>query len=315
MASSTLTSVTNVHAQAVPNPGENIPYLVTFGAKGDPAWGDDDHTSTQFFLIPKSTKGAVYVRVYDPGTGGALDEKKGAWDTSTQFSVYGGQGAHSSGDARATDPKGDFRAGNLLEQKVYKPVTGTDPLDKKWVTFGPFDPNQGEYVADFGGFVFKVIVEGKSGDDGNLYSFFLSSSPTDNIPVEGGNGFTYEYSFRLPSTPNAQIHLYPFIDKNVVSIKQSNFDGDADGRLRLYSIARNGQPAELSGDGKWASSQHVIDPREKGLSMDLTYIKKGAYPNDVVFYVTDQYDKALPFFAIPLGGKPKYRYTVDIRFK
>jgi hypothetical protein len=305
------------HAQAVPNPGENIPYLVTFGAKGDPGWGDDDHCQTQFFLIPKTTRGAIYIRVYDPGTGGALDERKGAWDTSTQFSVYGGPGAHSAADSRATNPQGDYRAGNLLAQEIYDSPTKNEPEahDKEWVTFGPFDPKQGEFISDFGGYVFKLLVEGKTGDDGNLYSFFLSTSPTDNIPVEGGNGFTYEYAFRLPSQPGAKVHLYPFIDKNVISIKQSNFDGDADGRLQLFSIARNGQPAQLSGDAQWASSQHIVDPREKGLSMDLAYTKKGASPNDVVFYVTDQYDKALPFFAIPLGGKPKYRYTVDIRFK
>lgn len=299
-------------AQAVPNPEEGIPYLVTFGAAGDPAWGDDDHCQTFFFLVPKAATAPLYLRIFDPETGGKLDEKRGTWNTSTTFSVYGGSGAHSTPDAQATDPKGEFRAGNILEEKTFGQEAGTDGT---WITLGPFDPHQGELVPEFGGYVFKVVAQGTAGDDGNLYAYFLSTSATENLAVEGGNGFTYEYSFRLPAEPGAQIHLYPFVARNVISIKQSNFDGDNDGELRLYSVARNGHPAALSGDNKWAASQHVVDKREKGLSMDIAYTKRGASPNDVVFFVTDQYDKALPFFAIPLGGKPRYKYSVDIRFK
>lgn len=299
-------------AQAVPNPEEGIPHLVTFGAAGDPAWGDDDHCQIFFFLVPQAATAPLYLRIFDPDTGGTLDEKKGAWNTSTTFSVYGGPQAHSAADAKATDPKGDFRSGNLLEERKFGQDAATDG---QWVALGPFDPHQGELVPEFGGYVFKVIAQGLTGDDGNLYSYFLSTSATENLAVEGGNGFTYEYTFRLPAAPGAQIHLYPFMARNVISIKQSNFDGDSDGELRLYSVARNGQPAALSGDNRWAASQHVVDKREKGLSMDITYTKRGGSPNDVVFFVTDQYDQALPFFAIPLGGKPRYKYTVDIRFK
>lgn len=36
---------------------------------------------------------------------------------------------------------------------------------------------------------------------------------------------------------------------------------------------------------------------------------------NLVFYVTDQYDMALPFFTIPLGGPPKYRYDVDVKIR
>jgi len=301
-----------VAAQAVPNPGEGIPHLVTFGAQGDPAWGDDDHCQTFFFLVPKTTKSALYIRVFDPDTGGELDEKKGSWNTTVEFAVYGGPGAHSNPASQSTDPKGDFLSGNQLLTQTFGADAATDG---QWVSLGPFDPHQGELVEEFGGYVLKVVALGRTGDDGNLYSYFLSTSDTENQPVEGGNGFTYEYTFRLPTKAGAQVHLYPFIARNVVSIKQSNFDGDADGELRLFSVARNGHPATLSADANWTSSQHVIDRREKGLSLDITYTKKGSYPNDVVFYVTDQYDKALPFFAIPLGGKPRYHYIFDVRFK
>ena len=55
----------------------------------------------------------------------------------------------------------------------------------------------GKYVEKLGGRVFKIIAQGISGDDGNLYRYFLSTSPLENIAIEGGNLFTYKYHFRL----------------------------------------------------------------------------------------------------------------------
>ena len=71
----------------------------------------------------------------------------------------------------------------------------------------------------YGGYVIKVIAEGKAGDDGNLYRYFMSTSGTQNIPIEGGNAFTYEYSFRLSDNPKDISHIYPFVDDRVISIK------------------------------------------------------------------------------------------------
>ncbi|SHI64054.1 hypothetical protein SAMN02745146_1258 [Hymenobacter daecheongensis DSM 21074] len=300
------------HAQAVPNPGENIASLVTFGAQGDQSWGDDDHTQTFFFLIPSGNRQAVYIRVYDPDCGGQLDEAKFGWNTTTDFSLYGGPGAHSGPDARTNQPTGKYRSGTLLKQQTF----GSEATyDGKWFTFGPLNPLEGELVPEFQGHVFKLIAQGKTGDDGNLYRYFLSTSPTQNIAVEGGNAFTYEYAFRLSPQRQARTHLYPFVNDRVVSIRQSNFDLDGDATLKIFSVAKNGHKATVSADNVWAQSVHPITAKEQGLSLDLqlTSISKAA--NDLVFYVTDQYDVALPFFAIPLGGPPKYQYDVDVKIR
>lgn len=301
-----------VAAQAVPNPGENIAFLVTFGAQGDQSWGDDDFTQTFFFLVPKDNRQPVYIRVFDPDCGGRHDEGKFGWNTTTEFSLYGGPGAHSGPDARSTEPKGNFRSGTLLKTKTF----GADPTyDNQWYTLGPLNPLAGEFVPEFDGYVFKLVAQGKKGDDGNLYRYFLSTSPTQNVAVEGGNAFTYEYSFRLSPERRAKTHLYPFINNRVVSIRQSNFDGDDDFTLRIFSVAKNGHPAIISGDQKWASSVHAIAAKEHGLSLDLQITSLSKATNDLVFYVTDQYDVALPFFAIPLGGPPRYRYEVDVKIR
>lgn len=299
-------------AQAAPNPGENIPFLITFGAQADPSWGDDDFSQTLFFLVPKERRQPVYIRVFDPDCGGRHDEPKGGWNTATNFSLYGGANAHSAPDARATSPKGKYRAGTLLAQQTF----GSEPTyDNRWYTFGPLNPLEGELTPEFDGYVFKLIAQGLRGDDGNLYRYFLSSSPTENVPVEGGNAFTYEYSFRLTSVVGAKTHLYPFVNDRVVSIRQSNFDVDGGVQLKIFSVAKNGHSAAISGNNTWAASTHPVVAKEHGLSLDfqLTTISKA--PNDLVFYVTDQYDVALPFFAIPLGGPPRYRYEVEVKMR
>ena len=67
-----------VRAQAVPNDGERVESLVTFGAQSDKQWGDDDFTQTFFFLIPEKQRTPVYIRVFDPDCGGKNDDLKGA---------------------------------------------------------------------------------------------------------------------------------------------------------------------------------------------------------------------------------------------
>lgn len=299
-------------AQAVPNPGENIAYLVTFGAQADKSWGDDDFTQTFFFLIPKENRQPVYIRVFDPDCGGQHDEAKFAWNTTTEFSLYGGPGTHSGPDARLTEPRGAYRAGLLLHSKTFGPDKA---FDNRWYTFGPLNPLEGEYVDEFKGYVFKVVAQGKKGDDGNLYRYFLSTSPTENVAVEGGNAFTYEYSFRLSPQRQAKTHLYPFVNDRVVSIKQSNFDLDGDVALKIFSVAKNGHAATVSADNVWSSSTHRIQEKEHGLSLDLQITSLTKATNDLVFFVTDQYDVALPFFAIPLGGPPRYQYDVEVKIR
>lgn len=310
-----LGAVVQVRAQAVPNAVERIESLVTFGAQASTAVGDDDFTQTFFFLVPASQRQPFYIRVFDPDCGGTLDAKVGDFNTRTEFSLYGGPGTHSG--KGATDPRPASPAGpptgRLLKQLTY----GIDPAaDGKYVNFGPLNPLEGELVEQFEGYVFKVVVRGLSGNDGNLYRFFLSSSPNLNVPISGGNAFTYEYCFRLPAAPPSGrpvvVHLYPFANEHVVSIKQSNFDIDSGAKLTVFSVAKNGHQAPVSGDGQWVSSVLPIDAKEHGLSLDFRLTSKAQVFNDMVFYVTDQYDKALPFFAVPLGGPPRYKYDIDM---
>jgi hypothetical protein len=307
--------ITCLNSQPVPAGDENIPYLMTFGKNAEPSWGDDDFSQTFFFLIPESFNAPVFIRVYDPDTGGEIDELNGEWDTRTTYSIYGGNGSYSNDDAQETDPIGNYKSGNLLATKSF----GEHPrYDNNWYTFGPFNPTECEYVSKFGGHVLKVIADGVTGDDGNLYRYFLSTQMNDNKAVEGGNAFAYEYSFRMHDNVNEVSHIYPYVDDRTITVKLSNFDWDGDGFIRTVSVARKGQLSEISIDNEWVEDEFKIFEEEKNTSLDIQFIKKRNPPvknNNVVINVRNQYNELLPFYVIPIGGVPKYNYNIAVKRK
>jgi hypothetical protein len=299
-----------LQAQPVPGDDENIPYLVTFGATAEKSWGDDDFSQAFFFVIPETYKSPIYIRVYDPDTGGEIDEIDGEFDTKMSFSVIGGKGAYSDPDAQETDPKGNYKSGNLLKTKTF----GADAqYDKNWYTFGPFNPTEGEYDKKLGGYIFKVICESISGDDGNLYKYFLSSLPSENKPIEGAYAFAYEYTFRMWDDPNQVSHIYPYVDDRTISIKVANFDWDSDGVIRVVSVARKGQILQTSNDSEWKETEFTVLNEEKNTSLDFQFVKRRnpvVKNNNVVVNVHNQYGELLRFYTIPIGGVPKYKFKI-----
>jgi len=307
-----------VHAflQPVPAPEENIPYLMTFGPVAETSWGDDDFSLVFFFYVPKDYDDPLYIRVFDPDVGGDHDEVNVEFNTRMKYDVYGGNGCWSEEDARSADPVGNYRSGNLLASRIF----GNDPTyDNDWFTFGPFSPTQGEFSRDFDGYLFKIIVEGVSGDDGNMYRFYLSSLPDDNRAIEGANAFTYEYSFRLWNNPNNISHIYPFVDEGTTRVLQQNFDWDDDGEIRTVSVVRNSQLNTVSGEDVWVESQFQIQEEEIGTSLDFQFIKQKepgvVRNNNVVISIQNQYGEFMPFFTAPIGGIPRYRYKIAVQKK
>jgi len=299
-------------AQSVPASDENIPFLVTFGKQAKSSYGDDDKVQTFFFTTPKTFTKPFYIRIFDPEIGGLNDEIIGTEDTKVSFALYGGKGCISEQDARETDPVGNYKSGNLLFTKSF---TNESKYDGKWYTFGPISPSQGEYQDQYYGNVFKLIATGLSGNDGNLYRYFMSTSSKSNIAVPGGNAFTFEYSFRLHTDIKQVSHIYPFVDDKVISIKQTNFDYDSEGSIKLYSVATLGFNMKISGDDETVESKYIIKKNEKGTSLEIKFVRdnKKIRNNNVVFYVTNQYGQSMPFYTIPIGGVPKYQGKISAK--
>ncbi len=299
---------TLAQAQPVPGGDENIPNLITFGADAETSWGDASFCQIIFFTVPENHTAPIYIKVFDPNCGGENDELQGEWDTSTSFSIYGGQGSCSSDDAKKLNLDGNYDEGTLLASKTF----GLDSeYEKKWYTFGPINPSEGEYLPEEGGHVFKVIVEGLSGDDGNMYQLFMSTKKEAEDEVEGGYAFYYKYTVRLHDNPGEISHIYPYVnDSSIVSIKQTNFDWDNDGRIIVRSVATAYSPMKISGDDEWVSSMYTIKPEEYNTSLDIQMHKNrtGDYRNNnVVIYFENQYGELLKSYSVPIGGVPKYK--------
>jgi hypothetical protein len=302
-----------IFSQSAPAVDENIPYLMTFGGNALTSWGDDDFCQIFYCIVPPSQTDPVYIRVFDPDTGGDLDELKGEFNTIVNFSIYGGNDCWSDTTAQALNKTGNYKSGYLLSSKSF----GVDPkYDKKWYTFGPFNPSEGKYVEKLGGRIFKIIAQGISGDDGNIYKYFLSTSPVDNVPVEGGNWFTYKYHFRLSDDQKHVCQIYPFVDDKTISIQISNFDWDNDGTIRIFSVAKNGVFCDVSGEDNWIVRDFPIIAEEKNSTIEIQFTKNQTVQvrnNNVVIIVRNQYGISMPFYVVPIGGVPVY--SPKIRMK
>jgi len=300
-------------AQSAPAEDENIPFLVTFGANSDKSWGDDDFCQIFFFMVPPSYTAPFYLRVFDPDTGGENDEMKGEFNTSFKFSIYGGAGSWSNPDARGVNPVGNFESGNLLGSRTFDK---SSKYDDSWYTFGPFNQKEGEYIDSLGGYIFKMIARGISGDDGNLYQYFMSTERNENKPIEGANVFTYEYTFRLWNNQNNVSQIYPYLDDKVTSVKIFNYDWDNDGFIRVVSVAKQGELCTISGEKEWKENTFPITDRERNTSMEIQFIKSNTSAirnNNVVIIVQNQYGMSLPFYVIPLGGRPVYNPALRMK--
>jgi len=297
-------------AQPVPNVEENIPYLMTFSPKAETSWGDDDYSQAFFFLIPEAYTEPFFIRVFDPDTGGEVDEIAGVFDSRQVYEVYGGEKVWSEPDARETAPQGNYKSGTLLASRAF---AENPRYDNGWYSFGPFNPTQGEYVDYYKGHIFKLICEGVSGDDGNMYRYYLSTSADENRPIEGANAFAYEYSFRMHNNVEEVAHIYPHVEEGTIFVKISNFDWDSDGSIVVISVARQGQQVAISREDDWANDEIRVLEEEVGTSFDFRFVKAPSLirNNNVVVNVRNQRDETLPFYTIPMGGVPKYKGEVE----
>lgn len=298
--------------QPVPGKDENIPFMVTFGKEGKTSWGDADFYQIYFISILKDYTQPFYIRVFDPECGGENDEIQGDFNTKTKFSVYGGKGVdpEKNEESKGLLKGPNFRSGNLLASKVF---SNEARYDNKYYTFGPFNPAEGDFNTKWNSYIFKTICEGINGDDGNLYKYFISSDPNNNIPIEGANAFTYSYHFRMWNDFRSIAHIYPYIDTGIVYVKQSNFDWDNDGNILVVSRYKQGISVPISNEDDWTTSNIPIEPPEVGSSLDFQFHKKQGdlvKNNNVVVTLENQRGDALKFFSSPIGGVPIYKAII-----
>jgi len=104
-------------------------------------------------------------------------------------------------------------------------------------------------------------------------------------------------------------HIYPYVDTGIVSIKQSNFDWDSDGKILVVSRYKRGIEVPLSHEENWVNSNIPIEPEEINSSLDFQFHKRQGElvkNNNVVVTLENQRGDALKFYSSPIGGVPVY---------
>lgn len=268
--------------------------LCTFGNKATTNWGDDDYNQVIFIALPSEAKAPFYVRIYDPDCYGALDEANGTWNTVTDFRVYGGAGTYTNPNARSVSPQEGLRSGNLLKGQLF----GNEArFDQQWFVLGPFSPTEGEIIGNE--ILFKLVIEGKEGDDGNLYDLQISQSETVFSPYPNARLFAYEFTFQLPPEENRVMQIQLLPESTVTQLALYNFDSDKLNSLTLRIPQNPPIVLDASGDNTWAVTRVDVSEMEQNFSVNFGKTSFGN--NDIVFYAEDQNGRPIPLqYPLPI---------------
>jgi PKD repeat protein len=252
------------------------PHLVTFGPKAPVSEGDHDFRQVIRIAVPADA-GRIHVRVFDPDTGGAFDEAKGGYDSTFRFSLFGA-------DARASIQRDD--AGIMQEDVTGTPLDtveyGRDEtVDGRWATLFSVDAAAGGETSE-GLRSFLLVLQGVTGNDGNVFDVALSADAGTNRAVDGARVFAYLPTLQVPPGPR-QSELRFAIPAEARRLIVENFDA-ADGRI-VYAGRFRSQPLAASGQDAWRSSEIVLDADEPGGIGSVTAANGDEVPNDLTIFV------------------------------
>ena len=262
-----------------PGPSPLPHFITTFGRDAPASKGDRDHVQIIFFEVPDTAPDNLYIRIFDADTGGMYDEPDDplapTFNTVLTMTLRGGAQAFTHPDARAHEPgPAGIRSGVPITQRVIG-VDGT--LDDTWLTL-PVSREQGEIVG--ASRVFKLVVKGGDGDDGNWYQVALSALADDNMPVDRARIFAYSWCVGL-ADPYDDISLYIYVPFDADTVTQFNFDFDASpgASIDLTTPLRNLpiSPSGLSGQADVASESFLPFTGERASTWTARYVT-GDFP-------------------------------------
>jgi hypothetical protein len=306
LQAATLAPAYTVLRPASPDTTLETGFLTTFGPLAAANQGDDDKVQTIFFQIPDSAS-SLYFRIYDADTGGIVDDMLGPADTVISYTLRGLAGAYTDPAARLAHPgPAGIASGTLLTQTAIGEDTAS-VYDGLWgLVFGPYDASAGECIG--GSCVFKLVVEGAAGKDGNRYNVAVSTLPNSNVTPSGSRVFAYSWTLYLDSNSSLRPPLYPYVPGGVTSLTQYNFDLDGtSGGMTLHTPLQDiAVPSGgVSGNNTTASSSHGVLSAEDGATWTVTmeFSAPGGGGNDGTFWaVGDGSDLAI--FTRPTIGPP-----------
>ncbi|OVE78596.1 hypothetical protein BVY01_05045 [bacterium I07] len=262
--------------------------LINYGPEATTAEGDHDYMQMLFFKIPVGFSDSLYLRIFDADCGDVLDSPFDGFDTETRFRLFGGIGAFSSASLLQDMPgrdrldTGTLIAGERVAQDPFK--------DNKWFNLASFAASEGEEVGDY--FYFKLIVEGLSGNDGNVFDVTVSTREKQNSLPEGLKLFSYIPTIRLPRE-GIFAELRFFVADSIESVQVHNFDL-ANARVGCETVFRSNLRVVASGQNEWADSRVDFNPNETNQYAAITFEGGNETPNDATFFIKDVEGRSLP---------------------
>ena len=284
---------------------------MTFGPLARVNEGDHDFRQLIRFSLPAAA-GTVHVRVFDPDTGGAYDEAKGGFDTATRFSLYGA-GAMPRLSRDAAGVVQESIEGSALDSASFEADARTDA---SWTTLFSVDAGKGAEAAD-GRREFVLLVEGVSGNDGNVFDVAVSRAEDGNQAPDGLKLYSFMPTFQVPQG-NKLAELGFDLPADAKALSVENFDA-AGGAITFAGRFRS---AALSASGKsqWRRDEIVAAADEPGQTASLTVAEGNETPNDLTIFVGeheaggDPVDKPvainLPVHAFAPNRRPEIALAV-----
>jgi PKD repeat protein len=272
--------------------------LVTYG----PSSKGDSSRQVLFVSIPATASQPLYLRVLDADSGGDLDTRNGGWDTRTRFAVYGGAGATTGSNLKGRTPTAaDLQGGQMLIERT----VGVDAeLNNKWSVLTKLDPAAGEKAGDRA--VFKLVIEGLSGDDGNVFDIAVSSDETKNVIPEGTRVVSYVPSIRNPA-PGLVTELKFALPLAGSELTVGSFDL-AGARLALATPLAD-VPLTSSGQSEWLDAKATVPA---GKIAALVFEGGEETPNDASFSASGS-EGPIPFELPALLWKRNRRPVASAR--
>jgi hypothetical protein len=306
--SCTLPGAFTVYDSDEPTVRLESPSLITFGSDAAPPYNEPSYQAQLvFFEIPSGTLSlseTLYVRIFDADTGeGMSDRIIGSADTTISYTLYGLTGTYSLPTIPPSGPPiGDIHSGTPL---LTAAIGVSSTLDQKWYSLGPFSAGQGEQVA--GRYLFRLTVEGGSGDDGNIYKVALSTlTDTNRTPAEVR---MFAFSWALDVTEAEPPYLYPFVREDMTVFRQRNFGCQChDGILQFQTpLTRTLEARWSEVDGQHMPEKFEVQPGEEGATwlFDLRkYLVPPGYFDYLGFWAEDEQGLPLHIFTRPTEKTP-----------
>jgi PKD repeat protein len=287
------------------------PLLVTFGPEAPVNEGDHDFRQLIRFSVPAEA-GRVDVRVFDPDTGGAFDEQGGAV-TVTRFSLFGAGAAAKLG----RDAEGVVQEsvdGAALDSKEF---ARDGAIDGQWSTL--FSVGAGQGAEEAGGRrSFVLLVEGVSGNGGNVFDVAVMRANAEDDAPEGLKLYSFMPTFQVPRG-NLLAEFALDVPAGVKALTVENFDA-ASGSIAFAGKFRS-VPLTASAKSQWQSDEVGLAADEPGTTVSLTAAKGRESPNDMTVFVGEAGGDAadrpvainLPLRALPPNRRPEIALNITPR--